>query len=349
MMDSLDHTRRPAVMGEPVADGAAWAPAEITATDAGVFHWTDEELAEIDQATSAFDATGQDPIEVNRENFPLPLTQAKLADILAELKDGVGFALVHGLDIAKYNRRQQVILYLGIGAYLGRPVSQNGKGHVLGHVKNLGHDYDDPRYRAYHSRNELEFHSDSCNVVGLLCLRHAKTGGLSKIVSGVQIYNEMLARRPDLVEALALPVHRDRRCEIPDGMQRTWQVPIFSIVDGYLTVVGAGKYAFSAQCFPEVPKFTDAQIEGFELFTQLCEELQHYQEFQPGDIQFLNNHVIQHSRTELEDWDDEDRKRHLLRLWLEVPGLRPIHENFKDRINGIIVPGTKLNAPLEAE
>lgn len=348
-MDSLDRVRQPARLLEPVIDGAAWRPEELDATNAGVFHWSAGELAEIDSAVKAYEASGGALIDINAGNFPLPVTGATLDAIRQELKAGVGFTLIHGLDIGRYDRRSQAIAYLGIGSHIGIARSQNKYGHILGHVKDLGHDYDDPQFRAYHSSNALKFHSDSCNVVGLLCLRHAKSGGLSKITSGIQIYNEMLKRRPELVEALSVDIYRDRRGEIPEGMERTWKVPIFSIVDGYMTVNGGGKYALSAQRFPEVPKFTQDQLDGIEMFADLCQELQHLQTFNPGDIQFLNNHVIQHSRTEFEDWEDEGKKRHLLRLWLEVPDIRPIHEAFATRINGIVLPETELKAPLEAE
>ena len=348
-MDSLDRVRRPARLLEPLIDGAAWRPEELDAEDAGVFHWSASELAEIDGTVKAFAASGGSLIDINAGNFPLPACSATLDTIRHELKDGVGFTLIHGLDVGRYDRRSQAIAYLGIGSHIGIARSQNKNGHILGHVKNLGHDYDDPQFRAYHSRNELKFHSDSCNVVGLLCLHHAKSGGISKITSGIQIYNEMLKRRPELVEALSVDIYRDRRGEIPEGMERTWKVPIFSIVEGYMTISGGGQYALSAQRFPEVPKFTQDQVDGIKMFSELCEELHHRQEFNPGDIQFLNNHVIQHSRTEFEDWEDVDKKRHLLRLWLEVPGIRPIHSAFATRINGIIVPGTELKAPLEAE
>jgi hypothetical protein len=348
-MDSLDRARKPARLLEPVIDGAAWRPEDLDATNDGVFHWTEHELAEIDSAVIAYEATGGALIDITSDNFPLPACSGILGDIRHELKDGVGFTLIHGLDIGRYDRRRQAIAYLGIGSHIGIPRSQNKNGHNLGHVKDLGYDYDDPQFRAYHTNNELTFHSDSCNVVGLLCLRHAKSGGLSKITSGIQIYNEMLKRRPELVEALSIDIYRDRRGEIPEGMERTWKVPIFSIVDGYMTVNGGGKYAMSAQRFPEVPNFTQNQQDGIKMYAELCLELQHMQTFNPGDIQFLNNHVIQHSRTEFEDWEDEDKKRHLLRLWLEVPDIRPIHEAFATRINGIVLAGTELKVPLEAE
>ena len=348
-MDSMDRIRQPAHMSEPVVDGAAWLSEQLHATNAGVFYWSSHELAAIDDAVRVYEASGGALINITSDNFPLPACGAILDDIRHELRDGVGFALIHGLDIGRYDRRQQAILYLGVGSHIGIPRSQNMNGHILGHVKDLGHDYNNPSFRAYHSNDELEYHSDSCNVVGLLCLHHAKSGGVSKITSGLQIYNEMLKRRPELADALSTDIYRDRRGEIPKGMERTWKVPVFSITDGYMTVSGGGKYALSAQRFPEVPKFTADQADGIEMFRQLCEELHHRQEFNPGDIQFLNNHVIQHSRTEFEDWEDDHKKRHLLRLWLEVPGLRPIHEAFATRINGIVVAGTKLKVPLEAE
>jgi hypothetical protein len=278
-MDSLDRVRQPARLMEPAIDGAAWRPEELDMSDAGVFHWSADELAEIDAAVKAYAATGGALIDIDSNNFPLPVSGATLGEIRRELKDGVGFTLIHGLDIGRYDRFGQAIAYLGIGSHIGIPCSQNKKGHILGHVKDLGHDYENPKFRAYHSNNELKFHSDSCNVVGLLCLRHAKSGGLSRITSGIQIYNEMLKRRPELVEALGVDIYRDRRGEIPEGMERTWKVPIFSIVDGYMTVNGGGKYALSAQRFPEVPNFTQNQLDGIEMFSELCLELQHLQEW----------------------------------------------------------------------
>lgn len=351
MLTGLHPARQPARPMEPAIDPAVWYARDIAASGAGVFHWEAHELAEIDAATLAYEKSGQPMTEIDRSNFRLPKTEPKLARIREELKDGVGFALIHGLDIQKYSRKQQAVLYLGIGAYIGRACSQNKQGHILGHVKDLGYDYDnDPNARAYHSRQELDFHGDSCNVVGLLCLRHAMKGGASLIVSGLTVYNEMLKRRPDLAAELVKPVPCDRRGEVPAGMKPFWLLPTFGIQDGYLTVCGARKYILSAQRFPEVGRFSDKLLEALDLMERLCEELQHVQEFQPGDIQFLNNHVIMHSRTEYIDWPNEpEKKRHLLRLWLEARDIRPILPVLYERFNGIVLKDTVLNVPLEAE
>jgi hypothetical protein len=350
-MDGLQQViRQPARPMEPAIDPAAWYAQDIADAKAGIFHWDAIELAEIEAATLAFQKSGRPLIAIERSQFPLPKTAAKLAAINAELKDGVGFTLIHGLPIEQYTREQQAILYLGLGSYIGRFCSQNKDGHLLGHVKDLGFDYSNPNHRAYHTRDELDFHADSCNVVGLLCLRHAMKGGLSIIVSSLTVYNEMLKRRPDLVAELIKPVARDRRGEVPQGMKPYYVAPFFSYRDGYLTVNGGKRYVESAQRFPEVGTYSDSLLEALDMYVNLCAELQHFQEFAPGDIQFLNNHVIMHSRTEYWDWPNApERKRHLLRLWLRAPDIRPVLEVFDERLNGISVPGLVPTVPLDVE
>ncbi len=350
-MDGMPRVvRQPAKSMERAVDPAAWYAADVAASGAGVFHWEQHELDELRQATLAYEKSGKPLVDIGQGNFPLPRAAGKLAAIRDELKDGVGFALIHGLPINDYARTQQAILYLGLGSYIGRAVSQNYMGHILGHVKDLGHDYNNPNFRAYHTRDELDWHADSCNIVGLLCLRHAMKGGLSRIVSSITMYNEMLKRRPDLVAELVQPIPRDRRGEVPEGMKPYWYAPIFAFRDGYLTVSGGRKYVDSAQRFPEVGTFTPARVEALDMFETISAELGHYQEFQPGDIQFLNNHVIMHSRTEYWDWPGQpEKQRHLLRLWLAAEDIRPIPDVFYERINGIVLKDTVLKVPMDAE
>lgn len=349
--DGLARVRRqPAVPLEPVVDPAVWYDKDITRSGAGTYHWDPAEIADIDAALTAFERGGKDLFEVSLDNFPLGSAQSKMAEIKNELIDGLGFVLIHGLPLENYTKRQAAIIFLGLGAYLGRAVSQNHNGHLLGHVKDLGFDHrTDPTARAYHSSNELDFHSDSCDVVGLLCLHEAMQGGTSRITSALTIYNEMLKRRPELAAAMVEVFYHDRRGEIPEGMDRTWQLPIFSFTDGHLSIKSGRRYVDSAQRFPEVPRMSEHQRAGLDYYEELAAELAHLQDFKPGDIQFLNNHVIVHSRTEFEDWPENERKRHLYRLWLEVQNIRPLDPGFMDRINGIAVPGMTLKVPLEAE
>jgi len=194
--------------------------------------------------------------------------------------------------------------------------------------------------------------------VALLCVRKAKSGGLSSLVSSVTAHNEMLARRPDLLPTLFAPFFVDRRGEVPPGMGPWFALPIFNWHAGLLTTIYVRRYIESAQRFPEVPRLTARQIEALDVLDGILEDPRvHLQmAFEPGDIQLVHNHQILHDRTEFEDWPDPSRKRHLLRLWLCPPDGRPLPPAFAGRYGsvtigdrgGITVAGTTPHAPLEA-
>jgi Taurine catabolism dioxygenase TauD, TfdA family len=299
-------------------------------------------------------------IELKRRDLDLPILGPTLDRIRNEAIDGRGIALIRGVPVHRYSRRQSAIAFLGIGSYIGVAVSQNAKGHILGHVKDLGQrSFQNPTDRGYQTHDKLPFHSDSCDVVGLLCLHHSKSGGASTVVSTVQIYNEMLKRAPELVEALAQPIYRDRRGELPAGAKPYYPLPVFNWTDGYLSVAWQGGYIRSAQRFPELPRHSETLLAALDMFTTLTRELCFHMDFRQGDIQLLHNHVTVHSRTEFEDYPEPERKRHLLRLWLATPGGRPLPSAIFERYpnlprnqrpaGGIMVPGTVLKVPLEAE
>jgi hypothetical protein len=262
--------------------------------------------------------------------------------------------------VARYTRRQSAIAFWCIGLHVGVPVSQNAKGHVLGHVKNLaGSSFSNPKHRGYHTKETLPYHCDSCDVVGLLCLHPSKSGGASLVTSSLTIYNEMVKRRPDLAAALAEPIWRDRRNEIPEGKKPYFQLPVYNRCDGALTVSWQGGYIRSSERFPELPRRSATLDEALDMFGRLAHELAYSMDFRQGDIQFLHNHVTVHSRTEFEDWPEPERRRHLLRLWLATPDGLPLAPAYRDRYahlgsndrpaGGIVVPGTKFKAPLDAE
>jgi hypothetical protein len=343
----------------PVTDPADWRAADLAASDDWVFPLTDGEIAEIDNAVAVVEAAGIEIADITEDDFQLPTLHARLKHIEHTILHGRGVALVKGVPVERYNRQQAAIAYWGIGLRLGVPVSQNGKGHVLGHVKNLtGGDFNDSTHRGYHTSADLPWHADSCDVVGLLCLQTAKSGGESYFVSSVAIHNEMIARRPDLAAEMTKPWFRDRRGEIPDGKDPWWSLPVFNYVDGKLVTSWQGKYIRGAQRFMELPRFTAAQTEALELITALAEELSYSMVFEPGDIQILHNHVVLHRRSDYEDWPDTGRMRHLLRLWLATPEGRQLPQGLIERYGvigpsgrpaGIYVPGTKPIIPLDAE
>src|SRR5690606_34327996 len=150
--------------------------------------------------------------KIRREDFPLPAFSKRLAEMLAEIKDGRGFVLVRGLDDRRFTREDLPFAYWGIGAYLGEPATQNADHHLLGHVRNEGRPFGQALdARGYHSNARLEFHVDGCEIVGLLCLHPAKSGGKSSLVSGVQVHNEMLRRCPQHLPILYRGFHYIKR------------------------------------------------------------------------------------------------------------------------------------------
>jgi hypothetical protein len=296
---------------------------------------------------------------ITKTDFPLPTMAPKLAAICKEVIEGRGFALLRGLPVQRWSIRESATAYFGIGTHFGSARSQNGKGHVLGHVRDLGIDATkDPTARVYQTNERQTYHTDSCDVVGLLCLKTAKSGGASALVSSMTIYNEMLKRRPDLLPCLFEPLHTDRRGEVPAGQKPWHDIPVYNWYQGRLSALYARRYIESARRFPEVPALTRQQTEALDLFDSLAEDpaINMQMAFQPGDMQWVHNHTMLHDRTAFEDWPEPERKRHLLRLWLAVPGARPLPKIYAERFGqvdigdrgGIIVPGAMHNAPLEA-
>ena len=340
----------------PVDDPADWRAADLTGSDDWIYRLSASDIGEIDSAIAVADDTGVDIAGITEQTFPLSGLHDRLHEIRHQLIDGRGVALIKGLPVDRYTRRQAAIAYWGLGIRLGVPVSQNGQGHVLGHVKNLsGNDFETSTHRGYHTSADLPWHADSCDVVGLLCLQTSPTGGESYFVSSVAIHNEMVIRRPDLAAELANPWYRDRRGEVPEGKDPWWSLPVFNYVNGKLVTSWQGKYIRSAQRFKELPRFTDRQIEALEYITALAEELSFSMEFEPGDIQLLHNHVVLHRRSQYEDGPEQ--VRHLMRLWLATPDGRDLPVGLVDRYGvvgpsgrpaGIYVPGTVPVAPLDA-
>ncbi|HEV8189145.1 MAG TPA: TauD/TfdA family dioxygenase, partial [Pyrinomonadaceae bacterium] len=221
----------------------------------------------------------------------------------------------------------------------------------------LGRSSDDPNTRIYQTRERQTFHTDSCDVVGLLCLQTAKSGGLSSLVSSTTIFNEMRRRRPDLLRVLMEPIETDRRGEVPEGGKPYFNIPVFNYHDGLISSLYQRQYIESARRFPGVAPLTPIQIEALNLFDELANDpkLNLMMELQPGDIQLVHNHTILHDRTAFEDYADSERKRHLLRLWLAPPSARPLAEVYAERFGsitpgdrgGVVVPGSKPTIPFD--
>ena len=347
-------------MTEAVRGPGVWYGRELAKRDDWIRRFSAAELAEIDAAVEGFRSTGKPLEAMAAGDFPLPRLGPVLRAVLAELLEGRGFVLLRGLPVERMTREAQAIAYLGLGAWLGAFRSQNAKGHLLGHVKDLGLDIRDPKVRYYQTSRGLEYHTDSVDVVGLLCLKTAKAGGESYLASSMSVYNEVLARRPDLAPALFEPFPTDRRGEVPEGMRPWFDIPIFHWHAGKLSCIYVRQYIESAQkLFPEARRLTHAQVQAMDLIDALCNDpaVHLAMDFQPGDIQLLHNHQILHSRGDFENWPEPGRQRHLLRLWLAPPEARALPEVFAPRYGsvapgargGVVLEGTTFKVPLEAE
>ena len=216
------------------------------------------------------------------------------------------------------------LLYWGLGRHIGTAVSQSKDGDILGDVRNVGVDIHSPQGRGYKSNQRLNFHTDSADVVGLFVLCVAKSGGLSKVASSVAAHNEILRRRPDLLDVLYQPFYWSWNQQEPPGEPPYYRQPIFSMQDGKFACRYIRGQIVNAQRFPEVPRFTPQQIEALDLLDAVTNDENFHitYEFKPGDLQLLNNHTCFHARTAFEDYPERERRRHLLRMWLSVPNSR---------------------------
>ena len=338
---------------------AAWYGPDVTKRDDWMMPLGAAEVTEIEDATRALVARNADIAAITAREFPLPTLGPRLkARVDGEVLNGRGFLLLRGLPVERWSMQESATAFFGLGAHLGSARSQNGKGHVLGHVQDLGLDVKDPNVRIYQTHERQTYHTDSCDIVGLLCLKTAKSGGLSALVSSTTIFNEMRKRRPDLLQLLFQPLATDRRGEVPEGQKPYFEIPVFNWHKGYLTAIYQRQYIDSAQRFTDAPRLTAAQVEALDMFDSLANDpaLNLFMEFKPGDVQLVHNHTMLHDRTGFEDWPEPERRRHLLRLWLAASGARPLPDIFAQRYGsvtvgdrgGIIVRGTKLHAPLEA-
>ena len=343
---------------ERIEGPGAWIGAEMAAKPERWLHTLSAaEIAELEAAAARFLSTGRDLGQMRAADFPLAGFSAHLAALRDTLRDGVGVEVIRGLPVERHDRRMAAAIFCGIGAHLGRARSQNAAGHVLGHVRNTGADPDDPETRIYQTAARQTFHTDSADVVGLLCLRNARAGGDSLLVSAETIYNRMRADRPDLLARLFDPIATDRRGEVPEGMRPWMEIPPLSWHAGKLTVFYQRQYIDSAQRFAGAMRLTPDHVAALDMFDTLADdpELHFRMRLEPGDMQFVYNHAQLHDRTAFTDWPQPDRRRHLMRLWLALPGDRDLPPCFAERYGsievgnrgGIIVPGATLTAPLD--
>lgn len=302
----------------PIRSAAAWRPADIAHASEWTVVLTDAERLEIVDAVRLAREAGVPPTSLLAATFALPTLARRMDEWSALLNDGRGFLLLRRFPIDLLDEADVELAYLGLGTHLGTPVGQDRDATVLGHVRDEGVERTHPGIRFYRTRERQDFHADGADLVGLLCLQRARAGGESRIVSSAALYNEILRRRPDLLEVLYEPFHWDRNDEQSPGEDPFFAMPVLNDVGGTPRVFYIGWYIRDAQRHPQVPRLTAEQVEAMELLEALANDPAFYLEmdFQPGDVQILNNARILHAREAYEDHEGPAQRRHLLRLWL---------------------------------
>jgi hypothetical protein len=309
-----------------ITDAAAWIGAEIQNDPSWVYELAPDAVEEIDAALADARRKGA-RIPFDKASFPLPGFSVELDRILDEVESGRGFVLVRGIPRHRYTDEECELLYWGLGVHLGTPVSQNARGHLLGHVRDEGRVHADPNARGYQTRQRMDFHTDllPVDIVGLFCARTAKSGGESKVVSALALHNVLRDERPDLLEALYGLFNVDWRGEEPPGETPFFRIPMFSERNGKVTTrLVSVPYYRSVARFGEEHAPSALELEALETVQEIANrpELMLSMDFQEGDIQLLNNHTTLHARTEFEDRDEPGMQRHLLRMWIAVDDAR---------------------------
>lgn len=318
------------IMSAPLTGPEVWTGTEQNARRDWIEHLDAQELAELDHMLQPIRSDELDPMDLTLQDCQLPRLQARFDRVRAQLEGGRGFVLIRGVPVERYTLAQSRIVFWAMSLLLGEPQAQDKLGNRMHSVTNTNLRVDgSDEVRSYQTDDELTFHNDGGDAFMLLCLRTAVSGGMSKLVSVGTIYNEVLTRRPDLLEVLQEPFHFDARGQHPSGL-KIQSAPILNFFDGRLSVLYKRRYLMAAQRFPEVPRLTQAQQEAIELVEQICNDpaiqLGFYME--PGDVQIANNYAVLHARTKYEDAKDPEARRHLLRAWLTLPNGRALPPVF---------------------
>ncbi|MEA2780975.1 MAG: hypothetical protein QOK29_2519 [Rhodospirillaceae bacterium] len=310
-----------------VQDRRAWTGNSLGGQDALVVPLESKHLAAFDECLRRLPDRELPLRSIGRAAYRHPVLDALFSEVLEELRDGRGIVLLRRLPVERFSRAEIDLIYWGIGTHLGAGVSQSVLGDMIGEVRDMTPD--DPHARAYRNKQELTLHTDLCDIIGMLSMQPAMTGGVSSYASVYAVHNRILETRPDLLAPLYAGFNYHRRGEEGPGEApiTPHKVPLFAYQDGQLSARYVRSYLTSAM---DAMKVSDPRlIEALDLFDSTADELAVKFVLQPGEITLINNMTVMHSRTAFEDWPEKSRKRLLLRLWLTHSGFRSTPPEFR--------------------
>jgi TfdA family taurine catabolism dioxygenase TauD len=329
------------LLDQPITGPMVWRGEDLARSTEWIRPFSAAAVAEIEAALRSVQGRGLAWRDVRKGDFPLPGVSADLAQVNRDLEWGRGLVLLRGLPVERYSDDELRTIWWGLGCHLGTAVHQNAHGELIGEVRDEVRLYGEvvqpavPKGDGLTSRAKarssgpLRWHTDRCDVVGLLCVRSARRGGTSRVVSVPAVSNAIRERRRDLHALLCSDYHRSRQGEEAGGEASCHALPIFGMRDGKFTTQYSRTFVEAAQKIASIPRLTAAQDEALDLLAEVCEEHGYEMDLEPGDIQLLNNHVVYHGRTAYEDAPEAGRDRLLMRLWLAPPNSRPLPEGFE--------------------
>ena len=294
----------------------AWRACDVD-KESFTIHLKARHLEALDLALQAAKQKTDAAEQITREDFPLNAIESDIKLWREQVMFQSGIIILEGFPLESYSKDEMGMIHFGLGTHFGTAMSQSVMGDRLGHVVNVGGK--DPKERAYRNSTELDMHTDACDIVAMMCLQKAKTGGYSGYVSALSIYNEILRRARELMPLLMEGFHYHRFGEEAPGQSPVTEekIPVFSFRDDYLSINYLRSYIeMTAEKMQTT--LSTKQITALNLVDEIALDDDFALKFitQPGEAVYFNNLTVLHNRTAFEDSDLPAEKRHLMRLWL---------------------------------
>ena len=311
---------------QPVVDRAGWAGKQLESIDGWVHTLSQSDIDSLVAMAEAvqpqLDGNADKLIELDRQSFNPGEFLSTIQSLYQQLKEGCGVALIRGLPVDKLPPLVAATIYWGIGRHLGDAMPNNSDGDMIGHVTDLGKTQADANSRGYQTREAMDYHCDQADMVGLLCVHTAKSGGISKVASSVSMYNTLVREYPDYAAALAQPLYWSKHGEHAPDDKPYYSSPVFNFLENKLCTSFGPRHIEKGHRLPGVKPLSDVQRAAIKQAEDIAEQQRYEMTLEVGDMQFLNNYVTLHTRSAYVDFDDPSQKRLLWRLWLMNADLR---------------------------
>ena len=313
-----------------MTDPAAWTASTLDPCWVGTF--SEQEIAALDEALGQYRRAtgGLDLTPDSAQAFPTYDLAELVVDLRERLIDGVGVAAFEGFPVERYSLEELRVVWWGLSCAIGTARPQSYRGDLIGDVRDIGTGISGTTGRGYTSNSELNFHADVCDVSGLFFLRTARKGGVTRIASSVSTHERIADRHPGLLEELYRPLPCSWQGNQGRGEPGWYDIPVFGRAAGRVSCAYVRTNILLASNNAGAPPLSQLQIDAVQMVKEVASEPDMWVErtFTPGAMLFVHNHTILHLRTEFTDWDEPERKRHLLRIWLSMPNNRELPDSF---------------------